>query len=651
MEGSISKHIAEQIAPKRNRLKRYSPDDPFSKSDKSQKKRRLRKLKTAQYAKERKRENISYIDGAEGMIKWVEDYVRFPIYPKGAVAATWRYLKDLPEEYHEIWKEQKEVLREALERDDDGFFRYKVIIFCWPRGEGKSFIACLVQMWKFFNFPRQQIVLGANSKDQVKFVHFDIIRDFVLNSPKLLGLIGKKNVQEKEIRIKDSDGNVVSRIRAISSFSGIVSNITGYTFSEMFAMKNPKFFVELDGSTRNIPNSLGVIDSTVSTKQHILYKLYQAYVNGEDPYLYFSYRFSRSGDPADYWNPHMTLKQLDSYRAKFPLGDFERFFLNTWSAGASSTFTEEMMESTKYVAAGDQFMNTRAIKEVISKVQELKLKKEDNQGVMADSYQNMIDKQLSSMTPIENYYKLVDHSGLPRIASTEELQVLTDLFDTNWSILVGFDRADPMKSKPYARTICTVVAKGLLGSRTDPSKYLNPSTEIQYLYVLLGVIHIESSTLEDMKRVARAIDEEYDGIDAICSERWGMWDMAAWCEEKDIKVELITSTYDRQKTFFSQLYTAHKAGMFKAPTVYVTGSKSDDIYREEAIMFYHDPDKRWFGSPEKDEKYGIQDDVMYSLGCAIYGGRDMKFEDFRERGFPGFFGFFAPDPTMEGKYK
>jgi hypothetical protein len=88
------------------------------------------------------------------------------------------------------------------------------------------------------------------------------MRDIILNSPDLLMEVGgARNIQEKQIHIKNELNKVESFIRAISSFSGIVSNITGYTFSEIFDMKNPKFFVQLDGSTRNIPNALGVIDS------------------------------------------------------------------------------------------------------------------------------------------------------------------------------------------------------------------------------------------------------------------------------------------------------------------------------------------------------------------------------------------------------
>jgi len=58
-------------------------------------------------------------------------------------------------------------------------------------------------------------VLGANSKEQTKFVHYDIMRDIILNSPPLLNVIGLRNVQEKDIRLKDSKGRIVSTNKSV----------------------------------------------------------------------------------------------------------------------------------------------------------------------------------------------------------------------------------------------------------------------------------------------------------------------------------------------------------------------------------------------------------------------------------------------------
>jgi len=92
------------------------------------------------------------------MIKWVEDHVYIPIYPEGSDVAVWTAMKDLPTEknpktgksYRYIWDGQKEVLREALRMENKRFV-YRLIILCWMRGEGKSLLACLIQLWKFFN--------------------------------------------------------------------------------------------------------------------------------------------------------------------------------------------------------------------------------------------------------------------------------------------------------------------------------------------------------------------------------------------------------------------------------------------------------------------------------------------------------------------
>jgi len=157
-----------------------------------------------------------YKDGAEGFIAWCNDFVHVPVYAEGDDMATWVRLGALSDVVNPktnrsskmMWEAQCEVAREALQMQN-GRFLYRLIVFCWPRGDGKSLFACLIELWKFFNWPRQQIMLGANSKEQTKFVHYDIIRDIILNSPRLYEMIGgERNIQEKEIRIVDAEGNV-----------------------------------------------------------------------------------------------------------------------------------------------------------------------------------------------------------------------------------------------------------------------------------------------------------------------------------------------------------------------------------------------------------------------------------------------------------
>lgn len=603
-----------------------------------------------------------YRKAPEGFFLFCEDLVHVPIYPEGSDIAQWIRMDRLPKEknprtnksYWEMWEAQKDICREALKMRNKRFV-YRLVVFCWMRGEGKSLLACLIQLWKFFCWPRQAIMLGANSKDQIKFVHYDIIRDLILHSPKLLQAVGgTKNVKEKEIVIRDSKGNLMSLLRAISSFSGIVSNITGYTFSEIFDMKNPRFFVQLDGSVRNIPNALGVIDSTVSSKLHVLYQLYQGYKQGKSKGVFFSYRMSRDANFEDYWNPHMDADQLADYQVKFPFGEFERYFQNLWSAGFKQIFTEEMLEAMMYVGMDGQVGNQEDMLRVLERKNRLIEKAEEMAGrgvseavVEADTQARAM---MRSFRVMEDLYRLRTPIGMSRMASLDELFVLGDFYDTEWLVMAGIDRADPMKVRTNARTVVSIIAKGLKGSRSNPFMQVELGGIPQYLYIMLHLTVVESSALEDIKDVLKMAHEEFDGLDTVCGERWGIWDLQPWCEEQDIEFEAIFPTYDRQKEAFSEMFIAVQQGRFKCPPLLMPGSKSEDIFREEARVFDHDMEKRWFGSPEKQESRGVQDDSMFGVAWGMYGGRLKGPDDFRSRRAGTHFGFLFENKDLLARY-
>ncbi|NQS89638.1 hypothetical protein HQ584_07615, partial [Patescibacteria group bacterium] len=145
-------------------------------------------------------------------------------------------------------------------------------------------------------------------------------------------------------------------------------------------------------------------------------------------------------------------------------------------------------------------------------------------------------------------------------------------------------------------------------------------------------------------------NEELDGIDMLCAERFASWDLAQWCEERAVPFEPVYPTYSKQREAFSEFYQIMREGRFKAPPIPVEGSKKDDLFREEASIFDHDPFKKWYGSPEKYEKYGIQDDSMYSTAWCIYGGRTIGPDLFRIRKTMMSFGEFYTNTNLVGKY-
>lgn len=105
-----------------------------------------------------------------------------------------------------------------------------------------------------------------------------------------------------------------------------------------------------------------------------------------------------------------------------------------------------------------------------------------------------------------------------------------------------------------------------------------------------------------------------------------------WAEELEIDIKIWQPSINRQAGAFTELFSLVNDGRIKCPPVAICGSKGNDILIEEYSFFDHDPDKRWFGSPEKGAKYGVQDDLMYASGWGIYGGREMTVDKFRSRG-------------------
>ena len=86
-----------------------------------------------------------YRDGGEGFIDWCEENVCLAIYKQGASVPSWIPMSELPDgpnpdtgrSYKQMWESQKDIIREALKMKD-GRFVYRLIVFCWQRGDGKS---------------------------------------------------------------------------------------------------------------------------------------------------------------------------------------------------------------------------------------------------------------------------------------------------------------------------------------------------------------------------------------------------------------------------------------------------------------------------------------------------------------------------------
>lgn len=585
---------------------------------------------------------FDYRDGGRGMIQWCEDNVCLSITPKGKTVPEWILIRDFPPEFRGLWEWQCEKLLEALEMKD-GRFIYRQIVFCLPRAYGKSLMTVLTVLWKFLNFPRQTLVLGANSKDQVGHVHLKELKDIVLNSPKVLRIIGKRNLQDKEIRLTDKNGNVVSKIRIISTHTGLLSNITGYTFSEFFLQSKFDFYTALDGSLRGQINALGIIDTTASHKAHMLYKLYKAAQSGKDKTIYFCYETLSPCLAKNHPNPNITQAELDSYEIKFTPPDFAMYFKNLWSGDTEALFSQKIIESMKYIGVDGRLTGRIEIQEIVKKI----IKAETLFDNMTEHYQRDTGKREALLTlknslyRVDDIYKLRTSTGIPQMALLTDLGKLEDLYDTNFAIICGCDRADPAKVEgtSAARTIITLLAKGLPGSRSRPFM-LDENTVPNYIYFILHMAQANKNELNEIKNIISLVSIEYDGINSFCAERWGFQDFNDFSDNIQMPTEIIHPSQVNQRSMFNELYSLAADGRLKTPIIGIHGSKTDNILEEELKLFTYDIEKKWYGSPEKKLRYGVQDDSIFSLALAIHGGRNLIPEDFRSRDGNMFFGQF-----------
>jgi len=592
-----------------------------------------------------------------GAETWIEDHVNVCYLDFYSGEQQWLPMGLAPEtphpqtgrSYKEMWQWQKEnIIRPATSRDEHGMLIYHTVVSCLPRGEGKSFNTVLLILWRFCTQPRQLIILGANSKDQSKFALYDQIRDTILNSPKLLAIIGEHNIKEKEIRFTDSNGNTVSKIMAVSAFTGIYSNITAFAFTEIFDMTNPKFFYQLDSSRRNIANSQGYIDSTVSEKGHVLHDLYEnsPLRNDTDPGILFIYRYSEKANQGDYLHPCNTQKQLNSFKAKFIEAEFARYFKNTWDLIDTAVFRPGMISAMRYIGYGNVLGANGQVQSDCRRMAELRNEEEnhperDNSG--------MIKSIECGLKPLP--YNLIEDLH-PRSMTANEAAMMSDIYDTNWALGVGADLADPLKDDTTrgARTILSFILKGLPGSRSDPHLHLTLKDQARYIYLLAHLQHIESNEPEDIQAALEDFIYEFGSIQTLCSERWGAATLRSYCEEKGIGYEFISPVYEKQRTGFNAFYRLVKSGYFKAPPTAVHGSETEDIMEEEMLAFRHDPHKKWYGSMTKKNPSGIQDDVMFSLCWNLYGLQNITPDDFVAHTGSMFMGAFIPGKSLIGKY-
>ena len=507
---------------------------------------------------------------------------------------------------YEMLDNSREFFSHVLSLNDKGLLRYKLVCLSRPRGDFKSFDACLVVMFRFFNFPREKIILVANSQDQSEFVLFSELRTFLENNPKLRGTPGLE-IKEKGIFLYSGMKEVFATIKTAANKFGIFSNATCIAFSEIWKFKDEGFFHELYGSIRAVPNSMLIIESTVAPKGHLFHTLYINYREGRDPLLYFQYYHDK------YYNPDMTQEELNSFKVNMYEHEYNRFFRNRWEDASDGFFVPERITEMGLLGVDSKYGRSSELLKIINsmtdKSKSLNAVNKTNQYL---SYAK-IEKELNILK--RRVIRCDDIYSLP--ATSADLVRLKEMFGCDFVIGMGLDRAG-IASQRSDRTGLITIARGII-------------SEFESINFVLDIYLPKKSDMQNITSRILMNTEAYGWIDAIDCEAYQAQDLYDWCIRNGYNVQLLHATNKIQDEIFRNMYLVVSDGQFKCPSVPIwlddagimhyeyPSAGQLDIFRDELSVFEHRPlaTKKRYAAPQKKQKGAPSDDIIYATAWAL----------------------------------
>lgn len=217
--------------------------------------------------------------------------------------------------------------------------KHRTAIFLWPRRHGKTLAVALVILWRFVSRESQTICLVSNSSSQSVAACFRIVSGIIRHTPRLLALIGPKNIQTDKILWPALD-NVIEALPS-NPAALIGRKVSVAQVSELHAATSADVFDAMASSTGDSAEGLVLVDSTVGSRSGPLYRLVGLVERGEDAATFVSYRSYADLADALARSPAWINRAWLTSRSKqmLPL-EFARYHLNLWSSGSNALFAE-----------------------------------------------------------------------------------------------------------------------------------------------------------------------------------------------------------------------------------------------------------------------------------------------------------------------
>jgi len=547
----------------------------------------------------------TYQEWGTGIRPWVEDNVRVEDKALNAYVPV------------KLWPYQVKGLQDALTVGENGLLQYLYVFWCWPRGDSKSFMAQMMMLWRFFNKANQKIILGSSSKENSDFLHLNEMANLIKNSPMLLNLLGRDNVQEKGIYFPSRG----SFIEPVSTFSGLRSGVNIVSFTELHELKKEKFWIDLVTSTRAVPNAQVLVDTTASAEGHILHRMWRNAQKGDaaGKAIYFNYICDQNQSPL------VTPQYLAIQKGSLPKPDYDRYFRNRWGSGGGKMFSKRLVLAGRYLGTKEDGPDVDAFKYIWSQIdlleEDISRKEQKNVDGRAIMHSRAELKRLYSLLVTVDEFI---HLG----SSRAEVRKLAKWLGTDWcNISGGLDRALPF-SENGDRTVWSVNGRFLLGYEKD----IETDEEVPIFWdILLDLRVVEDSDEAIIKEGIFWANKEYE-IEHIVMEDYQTADIRGWCENQAISCELIQANYANQVKAFTPLYQQLMKYRLKHPFASLPildgydkhgDEYNGNIYEVEMVAFEQNPHERKFGSPTKASVGGVKDDAVYSRAWAKYASSEL----------------------------
>jgi len=246
---------------------------------------------------------------------------------------------------YEIFKPtrwQVDVLKKMLAVDKKGNRKHSLCLLCYPRRHSKSILNCIAIAHLFCTQQNWLCLCLANQKDQALSVNFKLLKNTILHTPKLLNLIGQKNIYTDRI-VFPKLGN---EVKAVSNMMAAAfgSKLSAIWATELHTSPDLKPFRAMLAALADTQNSLCLIDTNTDARGGFIEELeLQAKSNPSVFASRIEYKnFAEFEKKAPDW---LNKNQVAQHKALMLPSEFARDWLNLRTESKNSLFSAATIKS------------------------------------------------------------------------------------------------------------------------------------------------------------------------------------------------------------------------------------------------------------------------------------------------------------------